>query len=269
MAKSGNAAGSGLAEMVPSPPRKLQERPGSQITSSSALTDSKSAGTKREPEFNIRVRETVDVVSRKLTCVEAMLDPAVPMYCNPENTEPAVVEMLTDNSDNAVVSTLKMPVTLPPSPRTGTETSHVIVAALTGPTCVSVSDAPHGGHRQKISQIILAPENARHGVNTRIFRLVRQWPLDQAFSHAVCHCPLWVKSGHVRCNSACPLCRRKRTFAGADGRHSTGWPSAGWCRASKVWQFCSITFCVVRRYFSLQLSEMPTSPGTPPVQSTI
>ncbi len=184
MAKSGNAAGSGLAEMVPSPPRKLQERPGSQITSSSALTDSKSAGTKREPEFNIRVRETVDVVSRKLTCVEAMLDPAVPMYCNPENTEPAVVEMLTDNSDNAVVSTLKMPVTLPPSPRTGTETSHVIVAALTGPTCVSVSDAPTAAIARKFLRVILAPENARHGVNTCIFRLVRQWPLDQAFSHA-------------------------------------------------------------------------------------
>jgi hypothetical protein len=39
----------------------------------------------------------------------------------------------------------------------------------------------------------------------------------------------------------------------------------GACR----WQFWSITFCVVRRYFSLQLSEIPTSPGTPPVQSTI
>jgi len=30
-------------------------------------------------------------------------------------------------------------------------------------------------------------------------------------------CPLWVKSGHVRCSSLCPLCPqqrlRKRTFA--------------------------------------------------------
>jgi hypothetical protein len=28
-------------------------------------------------------------------------------------------------------------------------------------------------------------------------------------------CPLWVKSRHVQCKRACPLCPRKRTFEGA------------------------------------------------------
>jgi hypothetical protein len=33
--------------------------------------------------FKVSVREIVDVVSRKLTSVEVMLDPAVPVYDDP------------------------------------------------------------------------------------------------------------------------------------------------------------------------------------------
>src|SRR4029079_6097550 len=28
-------------------------------------------------------------------------------------------------------------------------------------------------------------------------------------------CPLWVRSGHLQCDTACPLCPRKQTFGGA------------------------------------------------------
>lgn len=159
VAKSGSAAGSGVAEMVPSPPRKLHDKPGGQLTPSTALIDSNAAPTKSDPEFNVSVRTKLAVVSRKLTSVEVMLDPAVLLYCAPGSIAPAVVKMLTDNSDDAVVSTLKKPLALPPSPKTGTETSHVIVAALAGLTCVSVSDAPTAAIASKVLNVITYPRN--------------------------------------------------------------------------------------------------------------
>jgi hypothetical protein len=159
VANSGSAAGTGVAEIVPSPPRKLQERSGGQTTNSTAVIASEIAGTNSEPEFKVSVREIVEVVSRKLTSVEVMLDPTRPVYNDPGKTEPAVVERLTDKSDAAVVSTVKRPPTLPPSPRT-TDTSQVIVAAFVGLICANVSDAPTAAIANKFLKVMMA----------------RQWP---------------------------------------------------------------------------------------------
>src|SRR5262249_9429479 len=50
-------------------------------------------------------------------------------------------------------------------------------------------------------RLILAPHTSGHRSGSTL-----HW-------ESPCRCPLWVKSGHMQCNTACPLCPLKRTFA--------------------------------------------------------